>query len=332
MGITHLSYYPFDSLAFLSSGYDRTVKVFSSETLQISASFDLGSVVYSHAISTVASHLLVACATQHAAVRLADLRSGSCAHTLSGHSGSLLAVSWHPMNENVLVSGGTDGTIRVWDVRRSVSNVAVLDMDDNIGIVGYDGRGTGARRRERGKAHTGSVNGLVWTDDGRHLVSTGHDERMRVWDMNSGANTLANFGPALKNAKDTAMYPLLAPSRLSPPGKEVVYFPNPRQILGFDLHSGSLLTRLRVERSESTGANTQAKTTSLAWRAHAIELYSAHLDGTIRRWCPRTPEDVAVESEEDETGSFDGNGDRKRKREELEQIVRGLSQNQTTRF
>ena len=39
--------------------YDRTVKLFSSETLKSSATFDLGSTVYHHATSNVATHLLV---------------------------------------------------------------------------------------------------------------------------------------------------------------------------------------------------------------------------------------------------------------------------------
>lgn len=221
LGITHVSFYPFDSLAFLTSGYDRSLKLFSSETLTASASFDLGSLVYSFAVSTVASHLLVACASQHPAARLVDLKSGSSTHSLAGHSGSVLAVAWHPKDENILVSGGSDGAVRVWDIRRSASSLGVLDMDDAVGIAGYDGKGTGARRRERGRAHNGAANGLTWTEDGQYLVSVGHDERMRVWNMTSGANTLANFGPGLRNATKTSLYPILAPSHLSAPGQEV---------------------------------------------------------------------------------------------------------------
>lgn len=207
LGITHVSFYPFDSLALLTTGYDHTLKLFSSETLETSTSFDLGSIVYSHATSHIASHLLVACASQHPAVRLVDLRSGSATHSLAGHSGAVLSVSWHPKQENILASGGTDGVVRLWDVRKSASSLGVLDMEDNIGIAGYDGLGTGSRRREKGRAHNGATNGLVWSDDGRFLVTTGHDERVRVWNMDTGANTLANFGPGLKNATTTTLLP-----------------------------------------------------------------------------------------------------------------------------
>lgn len=338
LGITHVSYFPFDSLAFLTSGYDHHLKIFSSETLQASGKFDLGSTVYSHATSNVASHLLVACGSQHPAVRLVDLQSGASAHSLAGHSGNVLTVAWHPKDDNILASGATDGSVRLWDIRRSASSLGVLDMDDSIGIAGYDGKGTGARRRERGQAHVGAVNGITWTDDGKYLISSGTDERMRVWDMATGANTLANFGPSIRNAQNTALQPLLAPSNLTPVGSDTIYFPNPQDILSFDLHAGTLQRRLRVVgQAAPTGPapsmrNLKNRTTSLAWRAHNIEFYSAHSDGSIRCWQPRTWEDELVEEEEREASPGTGTeaAERKRKRDELDQIVRDLTKKPVT--
>lgn len=338
LGINHVSFFPFDSLAFLTSGYDHHLKIFSSETLQASGKFDLGSTVYSHATSNVASHLLVACGSQHPAVRLVDLQSGASAHSLAGHSGSVLTVAWHPKNENILASGATDGSVRLWDIRRSASSLGVLDMDDSIGIAGYDGKGTGARRRERGRAHTGAVNGITWTEDGHFVVSSGLDERMRVWDMAAGANTLANFGPTIRNAHNSSLQPLLVPSNLTQSGADNILFPNPQEILGFDLHSGILQRRLRViGHAAPTGPaptmrNLKNRTTSLAWRAHNVEFYSAHSDGSIRCWRPRTWEDAAVEQEEKEAAQPSGNeaAEKKRKRDELDQIVRDLTKKQVT--
>jgi DNA excision repair protein ERCC-8 len=338
LGINHVSYFPFDSLAFLTSGYDHHLKIFSSETLQASGKFDLGSTIYKHATSNVASHLLVACGSQHPAVRLVDLQSGASAHSLAGHAGSVLTVEWHPKNENILASGATDGSVRLWDIRRSASSLGVLDMDDSIGIADYDGKGTGARRRERGRAHVGAVNGITWTEDGKYLVSSGTDERMRVWDMSTGANTLANFGPTIRNAQNTALQPLLAPSTLTPVGSETIYFPNPQEILSFDLHAGTLQRRLRVVgRAAPTGPapsmrNLKNHTTSLAWRAHNVEFYSAHSDGSIRCWRPRTWEDDLAEQEETEAAQGTGNEavEKKRKRDELDQIVRDLTKKPVT--
>lgn len=332
LGINHVSWYPFDSLSFLTSGFDHSVKLFDSEALTVAATFDLGSIVYSHAMSPVASHLLVACATQHPAVRLIDLRSGASTHSLAGHAGSVLAVEWHPRSDNILASGATDGSCRLWDIRRSASSLGVLDMEDSIGIAGYDGRGTGARSRERGKAHIGPVNGITWTEDGHYLVSTGQDDRMRVWDMTTGANTLANFGPIVKNNHMGVVKPLIAPSYLSAAGKEVVFFPNPREILDFDMHSGVLHKRLRVvgpqglQTSTAGPRNMHTRTTSLSWRAHHVELYSAHTDGLIRCWRPRTVEDTIGQREADSSDDEEAHSaERKRKRDELDQIVRDLT-------
>ncbi|CAD0110788.1 unnamed protein product [Aureobasidium uvarum] len=336
-GITHVSFYPFDSLAFLSSSYDHSLKLYSSETLETSAAFDLEAVVYSHALSPIASHLLVACATQHPAVRLVDLRSGASTHSLAGHSGAVLSTAWHPKREHVLASGGSDGLVRLWDIRRSASSLGVLDMEDSRG-VGVNGN---TLRRERGKAHSGAVNGITWDEAGDFLVSCGQDDKIRVWNANTGANTLTNFGPAVKSSTTSTLLPLLSPSHLTGPTKEILVYPNPRELLVYEMHTGKLITRLRTPSYASTriqvaaGSGTRNvvnKTTSLAWRAHHIELYSGHSDGTIRCWKPRTWEDALDEDGEDDDDEERGEDamERKRKRDELEDIVNGLTKRQVT--
>ncbi|PNS19026.1 DNA excision repair protein ERCC-8 [Sphaceloma murrayae] len=335
-GVTHLSFYPFDSLAFLSSSYDHSLRLYSSETLECSASFDLASVVYSHALSPVAPHLLVACATQHPAVRLVDLKSGASTHSLAGHGGAVMSVDWHPKSEHILVSGASDGSVRVWDIRRSASSLGVLNMDDSTGIIGFSSMGVDYRKRERGRAHNALVNGVLWSETGDFIVSNGHDETVRVWDASTGANTLVNFGPSLKNAHSSTLLPQITPSALTGKGRELVIYPNPRELLVFELHTGKLLSRLRTPSyaashiSVSAGLgtrNVQNRTTSLAWRAHDVELYSAHTDGTIRCWRPRTWEDDIADREMDDEDDEDdvAVNERKRKREELDDIVAGLT-------
>ncbi|KAJ9645274.1 hypothetical protein H2199_003280 [Coniosporium tulheliwenetii] len=319
-GITDLHFYPFDSLAFTSSSYDHTLKLWSSETLRPSASFPLGSIIYSHALSPIASHLLVACATQHPAVRLVDLRSGAATHSLAGHvGGAVLSVDWSPVREHVLASAGADGTVRFWDVRRSAGCIGVLDMDDSVGVGGFlDG---GARRHARGKAHAGAANGVMWTEDGRHVVSTGHDEKIRVWDAETGANTLASFGPLVRNAQLSTLVPCLAPAGLVRPGREVLFFPSQAEILMFELTPGVVFNNTKVGAEKRSA---KSKVTRLAWRAHEVELYSAHGDGSIRVWAPRTTEDVEADAEEREEVE-DQEESRKRKRQVLDDVYRDLT-------
>lgn len=304
-GITAVQFYPFDSLAFTSSSYDHTLKLSSSETLQVSASFNLESVVYDHASSPIAQHLLVACATQHPNVRLVDLRSGSAAQALPGHHGAIMSVVWSPKDEYILASGGLDGTVRFWDVRRSAAQLGCLDMEDSIGIMGYDGLGQGARSRDRGRAHMGPVNGLAWTDDGKHLVSASHDEKIRVWNVIKGANTLANFGPLIRNRDLRRNVPCLVPAELTAHGSEALAIANEKEIMMFEMFEGKLMKRMRAPGvaytgHSSTSATQKTKVLDLAWRTHTVELYSAHGDGSIRAWKPRTAEDVQADEEERE--------------------------------
>jgi DNA excision repair protein ERCC-8 len=173
-GITDVSWYPFDSYAFITSSFDATLKIYDSLSLAPKASFALDSAVYSHSMSPIAQHLLVACGTQYPVVRLVDLRSGAAVQALVAHTGAVLTTAWSPRDEHIVASGSSDGTIRLWDIRRSAGQLGVLDMEDSIGIPGYDRMGLGARSAGRGRAHTATVNGLAWTDDGQFLISTVH--------------------------------------------------------------------------------------------------------------------------------------------------------------
>jgi DNA excision repair protein ERCC-8 len=331
LGITQVAFYPFDSLAFLTSSYDHTVKIYSSETLQASASFDLDAVVYNMALSPIASHLLVACATQGPNVRLVDLRSGATAHSLAGHAGAVLATAWSPVAEHLLASGATDGSVRFWDIRRSVGALGALDLEDSVGRPAAPAHSysRAAAARANAQAHRGPVNGLVWTEDARHLVTAGHDQRIRVWDTATHANTLASFGPMVKNTGLAPATPLLPPRHLFPAHADVLLYPNERDALMCALFDGTLLRRMRrAERERRAGdaaaSRTRERFTALAWRAHAVEMYSAHADGSVVAWAPRAEGEGEVEEElrgEEE----ERNESRKRKRGVLEGIYAGLT-------
>ncbi len=337
LGVTQIQFYPFDSLAFLTSSYDHTVKVYSSETLAPSASFNLDSVVYNIALSPIASHLLVACATQQPNVRLVDLRSGATTHSLVGHSGAILSTAWSPVREHILASGATDGSVRFWDVRRSVGELGMLDLEDPFGVLNKPSS-TFSRNSKRGQAHRGPVNGIVWTEDGRHLVTCGHDQRIRVWDTDTGANTLTNFGPMVRNSGLAPRLPILPPMQNFQPVADMLFYPNGQEILAYELFAGKLVRRLKRPQHQPTtpahvAVNGQQdvkdRITSLAWRAHDVEMYSAHADGSIAAWKPRTEEDADADEEEEQERQ-EQEESKKRKRGALDDIYQGFMKRQIT--
>ena len=50
------------------------------------------------------------------AARVWDAETGTLQYTLLGHSGSVFAVAWSPHDSSRLVTGGSDGTAKVWEI------------------------------------------------------------------------------------------------------------------------------------------------------------------------------------------------------------------------
>jgi DNA excision repair protein ERCC-8 len=176
---------------------------------------------------------------EHPSIRLLDLRTGGITHTLIGHErGIVVPVRWSPRRSHLLASGGSDGTIRLWDVRRGKACLASLDQHNTAT------REKGGWLNLTNKAHDGLVNGLEFTADGLNLLSLGHDEKMRVWDLESGMNTLVSFGPVIRNQHRMEVTPYITPpdTCLRP----LVYLPSDDgEILCFELYTGQLVSRFR---------------------------------------------------------------------------------------
>ncbi|KAK7754857.1 hypothetical protein SLS62_003171 [Diatrype stigma] len=293
-GITHLSFYPFDAAAFLSTSYDQTLK------------------------------------------------------SLAGHHGAVLATSWSPRHEHVLATGSVDGTVRIWDIRRAGGALGMLDQEDSLGLhynglLGQDGK---ARVRASAKAHAGPVNSLTWTDDGAFIISAGHDRRIRVWDAATGRNTLASFGPSIKNSQLATTTMFTTPVGVTHPGKEVLFWPNDTEILLLDLHDGHVITRLRgtgpaIAGSRAGGGaerTVKNRITSIVWRGAggggassgvimggsnmAGAVYSAHLDGQIRAWAPHLQGDDA--EAEDEAVGLEDTEAKAKKRKAIDDVFKSL--------
>lgn len=363
-GITHLSFLPTDPNAFLSSSYDQTLKIWETESAHMSGTWNLGSKIYTHAISPIADHFLVACGMAHPAVRLVDLRTNSSVQTLippgqiSG-GGAVLSLAWSPRHEHVLASGTLDGAVRIWDIRRASSLLGLLDQEDSLGILSRGGDPNANNPRDRGtrlsaKAHSGPVNGLTWTDDGAFIVSAGHDRRIRVWDAATSANTLVSFGPSIRNGQLANVPMFVTPVGLTLPKKELLFWPNETDILVMELHEGTVVTRLRAPGTQIAGVRTSRAgersvrnriITSLVWRGAGGHggtgsigivpggtnapgfVCSGQTDGKIYAWMPRIPGNDGENEADDSEADQEGRG---KKRKAIDDVLKALTGSQVT--
>jgi WD40 repeat protein len=143
--------------------------------------------------------------------RLWDLESGAELSTVSGHPGSIVGLALVPGGKR-LVTAGTEGTIRSWEVAAS-REAAVVDALSRAtcfalapdGTRALSGHEDGSVRlwdlaRGTGRAlagHKGRVGGVAFVPGSSRALSAGVDGVLRVWDI----STLAE-GDALQGSPE----------------------------------------------------------------------------------------------------------------------------------
>jgi len=123
-------------------------------------------------------------------------------------------------------------------------------------------------------AHSGWVNGMRFTSDGLHLVTYGTDDRIKLWNIHTGQNTLVNYGKIGNEGKKTVEFGI---THLCTP--DLIFMPNGTDIEMYDLFNGNKVDTLRGH---------YMRVNCCILHPHYQELYSGGSDRNILVWTPES--------------------------------------------
>ncbi|KAK9791163.1 hypothetical protein WJX73_000510 [Symbiochloris irregularis] len=183
------------------------------------------------------------------------------------------ALQWSQLSEWILLSGGCDGEVRLWDIRMS-GCTALLDQH-------YTAAPSAARKRMRREqsrsnsqplpsvcAHDGSVTSILPSPNGLLWLTAGTDGRVRQWDSYNHRNMLINFANTFNRATKPRQ---MATAQES----DVLYHP-----------SGSVIQMLRIGGGDELGILRGHMDTVHACAFNPVEheLYTGGSDCQLLAW------------------------------------------------
>ena len=264
--VAGVAWYPVDTGMFVSSSFEKVIKVWDTNRAAPAVSFKVAEKILSLALPCAAArHVLIAAGGADRNIYICDMRTGSKVQTLAGHRDAVLCLAWSPGEEFVLASGGREGQICLWDIRKAKSCIALMQR--------YDGPGGAAGAST---AHEGGVRGLLYVHHGRDLVSSGCDGRVCLWNTHTCSSLVVNFGSFVRprRAQGGQAGYLCLPMAASRDGT-VLYHPRGKDVAVCSLGTGRRISNLKGHFEDATCCAVHPGTESL---------FSAGLDTNILEW------------------------------------------------
>ena len=299
-GVAAAAWYPDGGGLAFTAGLDGAIKGWDlgaggAEALRFTA----GAKVYALALppASGAPHGLLAAGAGDGRVLLCDPAAGGAAHALTGHRAAVLSATWLPGHEHVLLTGGADGAVRLWDVR-TAGTLLLLDQHRSTapersssahGDVAAAASGGGALSGAA-TAHTGAVTCVCASRDGRVVYTHGGDGRVRAWCGARGVNLLLHF-PAAATPNAARLGTRLA---LSADGR-ALYAPARAGAQPLCALSGAPLG------PPLAGGHFGAVVACVA-HPHSGALFTAAHDGAVLTWTPRGRANAAGAADDDRGG------------------------------
>lgn len=188
----------------LTTGEDGSAAVWSlkdfSEIYRFQVAYDT---VRAIAISPDQTEVAFGCKDH--LIRIYNLNDYSLKQSLESHSLPVTSLSYHPEGK-YLISGSRDAQLRIWDfpsyeLRETIPAhmftvydiafhptlpyFATSSQDKSIKL--WDAENFKLYKilslEKSGIGHTHSINKIIWSNDGKYLISTGDDRQVMVWEM-----------------------------------------------------------------------------------------------------------------------------------------------------
>ncbi|KAF4602327.1 hypothetical protein EYR40_005532 [Pleurotus pulmonarius] len=130
---------------------------------------------------------LLATASGDQSTRILCPRTSSCLHTLRGHSSTAKCVAWDPNHQDLLSTGGRDGSICLWDLRVAESRngdfLAPIFKIDNAQRDVNEKKPRG--RKPKMQPTLPSITSILYPEtEPYQLISSGSaDGKLKSWDL-----------------------------------------------------------------------------------------------------------------------------------------------------
>lgn len=189
----------------LTTGEDGTVAVWSLNDLKEIYRFQVAKdTVRAIAISPKETEVAFAC--KDGFIRIYNLGDYSPKQELDGHTLPATSLAYHPEGK-YLITGGRDAQLRIWNLPdyalKQTIPAHLFAIYDIIFHPKLPYFATGSQDKsiklwdaenfklykilnidKAGIGHTHSINKIIWSANGEHLISTGDDKKIMVWDFN----------------------------------------------------------------------------------------------------------------------------------------------------